>query len=384
MRRRGPGGWISGGQATLAAWWWWRFALNRARASLRRSIGREVAPLCAGGLCQMRRQAEASQAPDLPTQCRLHGGGHCCGALFPLPALYPVREHHPGGNAPLPLPACREPGGTPRRPPWGGAACGGRRREASARLRSGARLACYGMVMEDVAGSIPPMKMFFAMSEEPERDFHLTSTDRNTVLKARNQLAHQLIASDQFIGNSLEGARKDAPGKFDDHLTWLQYKKQNSFKDGLWAAMSAHTLREAMAQWLGHGTSLGARTRLSLWRHGSEHKRQSGDLLDGLRLINVDEKRRAATFSLPEAEALADNFREGDSCTLVPALIVHSAVWHRPLLRGRIVQRNHDEIRLSFQNPISAAFPLQIGEAYRIEPSQVSSHIWQAVEDVAA
>lgn len=241
------------------------------------------------------------------------------------------------------------------------------------------QLACYGMVMEDVAGSIPPMKMFFAMSTDPDRDFNLTSIDRNTVLKARNQLAHQMIASDQFIGSSLEGARKETPGKFDDHLTWLQNKKQNSFKDSLWAAMSAHTLREAMAQWLGHGTSLGARTRLSLWRHGAEYKRQSGDLLDGLRLTHVDEKRLNATFSLPEAEALADNFRDGDTCTLVPAMISHSLVWHRPLLRGRITQRNHDEISLSFQSPISAAFPLEIGEAYRIEPSQASSHVWQAV-----
>ena len=241
------------------------------------------------------------------------------------------------------------------------------------------QLACYGMVMEDVAGSIPPMKMFFAMSTDPDRDFNLTSADRNTVLKARNQLAHQLIASDQFISSSLDGARKETPGKFDEHLTWLQNKKQNSFKDSLWAAMSAHTLREAMAQWLGHGTSLGARTRLSLWRHGAEHKRQSGDLLDGLRLIHVDGKRTNATFSLPEAEALADNFRDGDTCTLVPAVISHSLVWHRPLLRGRITQRNHDEIRLSFQSPISAAFPLEIGEAYRIEPSQASSHVWQAV-----
>jgi DNA replication ATP-dependent helicase Dna2 len=241
------------------------------------------------------------------------------------------------------------------------------------------QLACYGMVMEDVAGSIPPMKMFFAMSTDPDRDFNLTSADRDTVLKARNQLAHQLIASDQFIGSSLEGARKETPGNFDDHLTWLQNKEQNSFKDSLWAAMSAHTLREAMAQWLGHGTSLGARTRLSLWRHGAEHKRQSGDLLDGLRLIHVDEKRINATFSLPDTEALADNFRDGDTCTLVPAVISHSLVWHRPLLRGRITQRNHDEIRLSFMNPISAAFPLEIGEAYRIEPSQASSHVWQAV-----
>lgn len=241
------------------------------------------------------------------------------------------------------------------------------------------QLACYGMVMEDVAGSIPPMKMFFAMSTDPDRDFNLTSADRNTVLKARNQLAHQLIASDQFISSSLDGARKETPGKFDDHLTWLQNKKQNSFKDSLWAAMSAHTLREAMAQWLGHGTSLGARTRLSLWRHGAEHKRQSGDLLDGLRLMHLDEKRTNAKFSLPEAEALADNFREGDTCTLVPAVISHSLVWHRPLLRGRITQRNHDEIRLSFQSAISAAFPLEIGEAYRIEPSQASSHVWQAV-----
>ena len=241
------------------------------------------------------------------------------------------------------------------------------------------QLACYGMVMEDVAGSIPPMKMFFAMSTDPDRDFNLTSADRNTVLKARNQLAHQLIASDQFISSSLDGARKETPGKFDEHLTWLQNKKQNSFKDSLWAAMSAHTLREAMAQWLGHGTSLGARTRLSLWRHGAEHKRQSGDLLDGLRLIHVDEKRMEATFSLPESEALADNFRDGDTCTLVPAVISHSSVWHRPLLRGRITKRNHDEIHLSFQSPISAAFPLEIGEAYRIEPSQASSHVWQAV-----
>jgi hypothetical protein len=241
------------------------------------------------------------------------------------------------------------------------------------------QLACYGMVMEDVSGSIPPMKMFFAMSADPDRDFNLTSADRNTVLRARNQLAHQLIASDQFISSSLDEARKETPGKFDDHLTWLQNKKQNSFKDSLWAAMSAHTLREAMAQWLGHGTSLGARTRLSLWRHDTEQKRQSGDLLDGLRLIHMDEKRLNATFSLPEAEALADNFRDGDTCTLVPAVISHSKVWHRPLLRGRITQRNHDEIRLSFQNPISAAFPLEIGEAYRIEPSQASSHVWQAV-----
>ena len=241
------------------------------------------------------------------------------------------------------------------------------------------QLACYGMVMEDVSGTMPPMKMFFAMSTDPDRDFNLTSADRNTVIKARNQLAHQLIASDQFIGRALEGARRETPGKFDDHLTWLQNKKQNSFKDSLWAAMSAHTLREAMAQWLGHGTSLGSRTRLSLWRHGAEHKRQSGDLLNGLRLSHIDEKRLNATFSLPEAEALADNFRDGDSCTLVPAMLSHSLVWHRPLLRGRITQRNHDEICLSFQSPISVAFPLEIGEAYRIEPSQASSHVWQAV-----
>jgi hypothetical protein len=241
------------------------------------------------------------------------------------------------------------------------------------------QLACYGMVMEDVAGSLPPMKMFFAMSTDPDRDFHLTSANRNTILKARNQLAHQLIDSELFLNASLDEARREDPGKFDEHLKWLQSKKQNSFKDSLWAAMSAHTLREAMAQWLGHGTSLGARTRLSLWRHEAKHKQESGDLLDGLRLIDVDEKRLAATFALPEAEALADNFREGDSCTLVPAAISHSLVWHRPLLRGRITLRNHDEIRMSFLSPISAAFPLEIDEAYRIEPSQASSHVWQAV-----
>lgn len=251
------------------------------------------------------------------------------------------------------------------------------------RYSSGAKqrlqLACYGMVMEDVAGSLPPMKMFFAMSTDPERDFHLNSSDRNTVLRARNQLAHQLIASDKFLGDSLNAARIEEPGKFDEHLRWLQNKKANSFKDSLWAAMSAHTLREALAQWLGQGTSLGARARLSLWRHGPEYKRQSGDLLDGLRLIKLEDDRLAATFTLPESEALADNFRKGDMCTLVPAGISHSLVWHRPLLRGRIEERNHDQIRLSFLSPISAAFPLEIDEVYRIEPAQASSHVWQAV-----
>ena len=241
------------------------------------------------------------------------------------------------------------------------------------------QLACYGMVMEDVTGSMPPMKMFFAMSEDPERDLHLTQVERNTILKSRNQLAYQMIASDQYLGTSLEAARKETPDKFDDHLRWLQSKTPNSFNDSLWAIMSAHTLREAMAQWLGHGTSLGASTRLSLWRHAVEYKRQSGNLLDGLLLLQVDEKRLEATFTLPDGEALADNFREGDMCTLVPAAIPHAMVWHRPLLRGQIVQRSHDQIRLSFLNPISSAFELQIGDEYRIEPSQASSHVWQAV-----
>ena len=59
--------------ATLTTWRWRRFALNLARANPRRSIGWEVATLCAGGLCQVRRQAEAPQAPDLSAQRQPHG-----------------------------------------------------------------------------------------------------------------------------------------------------------------------------------------------------------------------------------------------------------------------------------------------------------------------
>jgi hypothetical protein len=79
--RRGRGGCRAAGQACgLAAGDFW---LEFPRANPRRSLGRKTASVRAGGLHQMRRQAEAPQASNLPAPGQQFGTGHRDGALFP-------------------------------------------------------------------------------------------------------------------------------------------------------------------------------------------------------------------------------------------------------------------------------------------------------------